>query len=161
MWSDLEWLRANSDLPVLVKGILNPADAKIAVKEGLDGIVVSNHGGRELDTVPAAITALPKVVDAVENRIPLVRCANNGLTCWVDPVGAMHDVYFPDDKNIYKAGFKISEVPVLGEGESRTLTIYTRYGDVFGWSCFGFVAANVMAIYIRRGLKRKTPVTVT
>ena len=105
--------------------------------------------------------AATAVFRAVENRIPLVRCANNGLTCWVDPLGAMHDVYFLDDKNIYKAGFKISEVPVLGEGESRTLTFYTRYGDVFGWSCFGLVAANLMAIYIRRGLKRKTPVTVT
>jgi hypothetical protein len=69
----------------------------------------------------------------------------------------MHDVYFPDDKNIYKAGYKISEVPVLGDGEFRTLTFYTRYGDVFGWTCFALIAANVAAIYIRHGLKRKTP----
>jgi 4-hydroxymandelate oxidase len=71
-WSDVEWLRANTKLPVLLKGILNPADAKIALKSGVDGIVVSNHGGRELDTVPASITALPKVVDAVEGRMPVL-----------------------------------------------------------------------------------------
>jgi 4-hydroxymandelate oxidase len=72
VWSDVEWLRANTDLPVLLKGILNPADAKIALKEGVDGIVVSNHGGRELDTVPASITVLPRVVDAVEGRLTVL-----------------------------------------------------------------------------------------
>jgi apolipoprotein N-acyltransferase len=101
--------------------------------------------------------AATAVFRAVENRIPLVRCANNGLTCWVDANGAMHDVYFPEDKNIYKAGFKIVEVPVLGEGETRTLSFYTKYGDVFGWSCFGWVTLSLAGIYIRIGLKRKTP----
>jgi apolipoprotein N-acyltransferase len=103
--------------------------------------------------------AATAVFRAVENRVPLVRCANNGLTCWVDPLGAMHDVYFPDDKNIYKAGYKISEVPVLGDGEFRTLTFYTRHGDVFGWTCCALIAANLAAIYIRHGLKRKAPAT--
>jgi 4-hydroxymandelate oxidase len=71
-WSDVDWLRANTDLPVLLKGILNPADAKQAVRAGVNGIVVSNHGGRELDTVPASITMLPKIVEAVEDRIPVL-----------------------------------------------------------------------------------------
>jgi apolipoprotein N-acyltransferase len=102
--------------------------------------------------------AATAVFRAVENRIPLVRCANNGLTCWVDATGRMHEVYFPEDKDIYKAGFKMVRVPVLGEGETRTLSFYTRYGDVFGWTCFGLMAANLAFIYIRHGLKRKTPV---
>jgi 4-hydroxymandelate oxidase len=71
-WSDVDWLRANTDLPVLLKGILNPTDAKQAVRSGVNGIVVSNHGGRELDTVPASITMLPKIVEAVENRLPVL-----------------------------------------------------------------------------------------
>ncbi len=71
-WRDVEWLRANTDLPVLLKGILNPADAKQAVTSGVNGIIVSNHGGRELDTVPASITMLPKIVDAVENKLPVL-----------------------------------------------------------------------------------------
>jgi 4-hydroxymandelate oxidase len=71
-WSDVDWLRANTDLPVLLKGILNPMDAKQAVTAGVNGIIVSNHGGRELDTVPASITMLPKIVEAVENRLPVL-----------------------------------------------------------------------------------------
>ena len=94
----------------------------------------------------------------MENRIPLVRCANNGLTCWVDATGRVHEIYFPDDKDIYKAGYKIVSVPVLAEGESRTLSFYTRYGDVFGWTCFGLTLASLGFYYIRHGMKRKNPV---
>ena len=64
-WRDLERLRAMSDLPVLVKGVLTREDARLAADAGVDGIVVSNHGGRQLDTVPAGIDALPEVVDEV------------------------------------------------------------------------------------------------
>src|SRR5262249_30095117 len=71
-WNDVEWLRGNTDLPVLLKGILNPTDAKQAVSAGVNGIVVSNHGGRELDTVPASITMLPKIVEVIDNRLPVL-----------------------------------------------------------------------------------------
>lgn len=101
--------------------------------------------------------AATAVFRAVENRIPLVRCSNNGLTCWVDPVGGMHDVYFPGSKNIYQAGYKIVQVPVLEPGETRTLSFYTRYGDVFGWTCVAIVVLQLAAHYIRLGLRRKTP----
>lgn len=102
--------------------------------------------------------AATAVFRAVENRIPLVRCANNGLTCWVDATGRVHEIYFPDDKDIYKAGYKIVSVPALAEGESRTLSFYTRYGDVFGWTCFGLTLASLGFFYIRHGMKRKKPV---
>ena len=98
--------------------------------------------------------AATAVFRAIENRIPLVRCANNGLTCWVDAVGGMHEVYFPDSKNIYQAGFKIAEVPVLGPGETRELSFYTRHGDVFGWACVAWTAAWLAAVYIHQGTKR-------
>lgn len=71
-WSDIEWLRGQTELPLLLKGILHPEDATQAAKIGVDGIIVSNHGGRELDTVPAAITVLPKITDALEGRIPVL-----------------------------------------------------------------------------------------
>src|SRR3954467_14959065 len=64
-WRDLEKLRAMSDLPVLVKGLLTREDARLAVDAGVDGIIVSNHAGRQLDTVLAGIDALPEVVDEV------------------------------------------------------------------------------------------------
>jgi 4-hydroxymandelate oxidase len=71
-WKDIDWLRSFAKTPVLLKGILNPDDAAIAVKAGVSGIVVSNHGGRNLDTVPATIDALPLVVEKVEGRIPVI-----------------------------------------------------------------------------------------
>ncbi len=64
-WADLEWLRAEWDLPLLVKGILHPEDARQAVAAGADAIIVSNHGGRQLDGAPSTISVLPRVVDAV------------------------------------------------------------------------------------------------
>lgn len=67
-WDDLDWLRSLSPLPLVLKGILHPADARLAVEHGATGIIVSNHGGRQLDTVPAPITMLPHIVEAVENR---------------------------------------------------------------------------------------------
>ncbi|MFL5894030.1 MAG: alpha-hydroxy acid oxidase [Thermoleophilaceae bacterium] len=64
-WRDLERLRAMSDLPVVAKGVLTREDARLAVDAGVDAIVVSNHGGRQLDTVLAGVDALPEVVDEV------------------------------------------------------------------------------------------------
>jgi len=72
VWEDVEWLRSVTDLPILLKGILNPDDAKQAARVGISGIIVSNHGGRELDSVPASISALPRIVDAVENKVPIL-----------------------------------------------------------------------------------------
>jgi 4-hydroxymandelate oxidase len=67
-WADIAWLRSLTSLPLLLKGILTAEDAALAVERGIDGIVVSNHGGRQLDTVPASIEALPEVADAVDGR---------------------------------------------------------------------------------------------
>jgi 4-hydroxymandelate oxidase len=71
-WDDLAWLTSATSLPVVVKGILNPADALLAIKHGAQGIIVSNHGGRVLDTLPASIDALPSIAGAVAGRVPLL-----------------------------------------------------------------------------------------
>jgi 4-hydroxymandelate oxidase len=71
-WKDLEWLRSVAGVPVLLKGMLSPEDGKRAVEYGADGVIVSNHGGRNLDNVPATIDALPLVVEAVAGRIPVM-----------------------------------------------------------------------------------------
>jgi len=71
-WRDLEWLRSFSGVPLLLKGVLTAEDAARAIEAGVDGIIVSNHGGRNLDALPAAIEALPRVVDAVRGRIPVL-----------------------------------------------------------------------------------------
>jgi 4-hydroxymandelate oxidase len=67
-WKDIAWLRSVTRLPILLKGILRADDARRAVDSGVEGIVVSNHGGRQLDTAPATIEALPRVAEAVAGR---------------------------------------------------------------------------------------------
>ena len=64
-WSDLDWIRAEWDRPIVIKGILDPQDARDSVKAGAQGVVVSNHGGRQLDGVRSSISALPRIVEAV------------------------------------------------------------------------------------------------
>jgi 4-hydroxymandelate oxidase len=71
-WRDVEWLRGQTRLPVLLKGVLTGEDAARGVENGAAGIVVSNHGARNLDTVPASIDALPEVVAAVSGRVPVL-----------------------------------------------------------------------------------------
>ncbi|PPK68356.1 alpha-hydroxy acid oxidase [Actinokineospora auranticolor] len=71
-WADLAWLRERTALPLVLKGILTAEDAELAVRHGVDGIIVSNHGGRQLDGVPATIDALPEVVDAVGGGLPVL-----------------------------------------------------------------------------------------
>lgn len=71
-WKDVEWLRSLTTVPLLLKGILHPEDAQAAVKAGCDGLIVSNHGGRTLDTVPATIEALPAIVDRVQGALPVL-----------------------------------------------------------------------------------------
>jgi len=71
-WKDLDWLLSLTRLPVLLKGVMAPQDAAMAVDRGAAGIVVSNHGGRTLDTLPASIDALPAIAQAVGGRVPLL-----------------------------------------------------------------------------------------
>ena len=71
-WDDLERLCNEFELPILVKGLITGEDAALAVEHGAAGVVVSNHGGRQLDNTPATIDALPEVVEAVAGRIPVL-----------------------------------------------------------------------------------------
>jgi (S)-3,5-dihydroxyphenylglycine transaminase len=71
-WAVVDWLRSVSPLPVLVKGILTASDARAALAAGVDGIVVSNHGGRQLDGAPATLEVLPEVAQAVAGAVPLL-----------------------------------------------------------------------------------------
>jgi 4-hydroxymandelate oxidase len=71
-WADVEEFASDCDLPVLVKGVLTPEDARLAVEHGVAGVVVSNHGGRQLDTVPAGADALPGITEAVGDRVDVL-----------------------------------------------------------------------------------------
>ena len=84
---DIEWLKREASLPVVVKGIMGAEDARIAVNAGADALVVSNHGGRILDFNRAAIEALPEVVAAVGNRVPVL--LDSGIRSGGDIVKAL------------------------------------------------------------------------
>ncbi len=71
-WKDLEWLRSEWKGKLLVKGLLRADDACRALEHGVDGVVVSNHGGRQLDSAPSAIAALPAIASAIDGRIPVL-----------------------------------------------------------------------------------------
>ncbi|MBV7483474.1 alpha-hydroxy acid oxidase [Bordetella sp. BOR01] len=70
-WDDLAWLRSIWNGPLLIKGVLHPDDARRAVSMGMDGIIVSNHGGRQLDAAPSTISMLPRIRDAVDGKAPV------------------------------------------------------------------------------------------
>jgi 4-hydroxymandelate oxidase len=86
-WKDIEWLQSKARVPVFLKGVLNADDADIAARSGVAGILVSNHGARNLDTVPATIDALPRVADRVAGRIVILM--DGGVRRGTDVLKAM------------------------------------------------------------------------
>jgi lactate 2-monooxygenase len=71
-WKDLAWLREHTRLPILLKGILSAEDTRLAIEHNVAGIIVSNHGGRQVDGAIAAIDALPEVVKVAKGRLPVL-----------------------------------------------------------------------------------------
>jgi 4-hydroxymandelate oxidase len=86
-WDHIAWLRSKTKLPVLIKGLLHAEDARLAVHHGVAGIVVSNHGGRQLDTVPATVDVLPEIAAAVGGALPVL--LDGGIRRGTDIVKAL------------------------------------------------------------------------
>ena len=86
-WRDIEWLRARTRLPLVLKGLVRADDAVRAVEAGVSGIVVSNHGGRQLDTAPATIDVLPEIAEAVDGRTEIL--LDGGIRRGTDVVKAL------------------------------------------------------------------------
>jgi 4-hydroxymandelate oxidase len=86
-WADLEWLRRRTPLPLALKGILDPRDARRGVDVGADAIMVSNHGGRQMDAAPASITALPAVVAEVGQQCQVL--LDSGIRSGTDVLRAL------------------------------------------------------------------------
>jgi L-lactate dehydrogenase (cytochrome) len=83
-WKDVEWVRAQWDGPLVIKGILDPDDARLAADSGADGIVVSNHGGRQLDGALSSARALPRIAEAAGGRTAIL--ADGGVRSGLDVV---------------------------------------------------------------------------
>jgi 4-hydroxymandelate oxidase len=86
-WADLAWLRARTALPLILKGVVTGEDTVLAIDHGIDAIVVSNHGGRQLDGAIASVDALPEVVTAAAGRIPVL--VDGGVRCGTDVFKAL------------------------------------------------------------------------
>ena len=71
-WADVDWYRSLWPGPIAIKGIMSAADARLAVERGIEAIIVSNHGGRQLDHAPSPIEVLPEIVDAVDGRAEVI-----------------------------------------------------------------------------------------
>ncbi|MDB6020574.1 MAG: Apolipoprotein N-acyltransferase [Pedosphaera sp.] len=96
--------------------------------------------------------AAAAIFRAVENGVPLVRCSNNGLTCWVDSRGRLREFFQSPSDGIYGPGFMLVRIPVLAPNETRAPTFYRLHGDVFGWGCVAFVVLQLARVW---ALKRK------
>ncbi len=124
--------------------------ARKAVADDTDFLVNLTNNGWFGESAAQWQHAANAVFRAVENGVPLVRCANNGLTCWVDPLGGMHEVYFGDSKDIYGAGFKVAQVPVYGKNNTLRPTVFHRLGDGLGCLCFIFTIGLGGILIVKR-----------
>ena len=86
-WEDIAWLQERSPLPIWIKGVLHPQDALQARQLGVAGLIISNHGGRTLDTAPATARALPRIASALEGALPLI--VDGGIRRGTDVLKAM------------------------------------------------------------------------
>jgi apolipoprotein N-acyltransferase len=124
-----------------------PQLARASVEPDTDFLVNITNDGWFGEGAAQWQQAASAVYRAVENGVPLVRCANTGLTCWVDANGRIREVFVDGNGSIYGAGFMMAKIPLLAAGEKRPQTFYHQHGDWFGWSCVVFaVAALVRAM---------------
>lgn len=86
-WDDVKWLKRTTTLPIILKGVLTAEDARLAVENGVAGIIVSNHGARQIDSVPATIEALPEISKAVGNQVEIYM--DGGVTQGIDVLKAL------------------------------------------------------------------------
>ena len=139
-WKDLEWIRDFWQGPMLIKGILDPEDARDAVRFGADGIIVSNHGGRQLDGVLSSARALPPIADAVKGELKIL--VDSGIRNGLDVVRMLAlgaDCTMIGRAYIYAlaaaGGAGVAQVLSLFEKEMRvamTLTSVNKVADISG-----------------------------
>ncbi|HWH68062.1 MAG TPA: apolipoprotein N-acyltransferase, partial [Candidatus Sulfotelmatobacter sp.] len=131
-----------------------PHIARSGVDEAIDFLVNITNNGWFGESAAQWQHATSAVFRAVENGIPLVRCSNNGLTCWVDAQGRLRQIFRDPRGTVYGVGFLTVELPVPAPGEKHALTFYTQHGDCFGWGCVA-VAAGMVGWRLWRARKER------
>ena len=134
---DLDSLRAKTSVLICFEDVF-PHYAREHAAEDVDFLVNITNDGWFGESAAQWQQAACAALRAVENGLPLVRCANNGISCWIDRFGALHNTAFDDSTDVYRAGFKIVTVPIAA---ARPRTFYNQHGDWFGWGCVGITIA--------------------
>jgi apolipoprotein N-acyltransferase len=140
---DLEQLVAKTSVLICFEDVF-PHYAREHATGEVDFLVNITNDGWFGESAAQWQQAASAVFRAVENGVPLVRCANNGLSCWIDRFGGLHNVFFDGSRNIYQAGFKIVTVPLASAEAKTSRTFYNRHGDWFGWLCVAMTLAPIV-----------------
>lgn len=141
---DLVGLDAKTSVLICFEDVF-PHYAREHVIDDVDFLVNITNDGWFGESAAHWQQAASAAFRAVENGVPLVRCANNGISCWIDRSGGLHDVYFEGSKDVYQAGFKIVTVPLPSPEMKQRRTFYNRHGDWFGWMCVAGTAAVLVS----------------
>jgi apolipoprotein N-acyltransferase len=149
-------LRAKTSVLICFEDVF-PHVARRAVNPDTDFLVNLTNDGWFGESAAHWQQLATAVFRSVENGLPLVRVTNNGITCWIDGQGRLNDVYYPGFPNVYAPGCKLAFIPLLS-GHPRSPTFYTRYGDVFGWSCAGMGGLLLLwQIFAMLKMKKSSP----
>ena len=129
-----------------------PHLAREAVEEDTDFLVNLTNNGWFGESAAQWQHATSALFRAVENGLPLLRCSNNGLTCWVDAQGRRRQIFRDGGGSVYGPGFMTAEIPLLAPGEKHPPTFYHQHGDWFGWACVAVAATTlVLRLWRRKG----------
>ncbi len=112
-----------------------PGTARVSAGNDVDFLVNLTNDGWFGDSAAQWQHMANAVFRAVENNLPLIRCANNGVTCWIDARGRVRDIFRDAAGSVYGAGALTVDIPVTRSGAGRAPTFYHRHGDWFGWAC--------------------------
>lgn len=152
---DLAGLRAKTSVLICFEDVF-PHFVREHAGEDIDFLVNITNDGWFGEGAAQWQQAASAAFRAVENNRPLVRCANNGLSCWIDRFGAMHSLEFEDSPDIYRAGFKIATVPLPPAEQRPARTFYNLHGDWFGWGCVALTTGGLVAQLRRRRRTTRT-----
>ena len=136
---DLGDLRAKTSVLICFEDIF-PQLARGSVEDDTDFLVNLTNDGWFGEGAAQWQHAAAALFRAVENGLPLIRCTNTGLTCWIDANGRLRNIFTDENGSVYGAGFMTAEIPLLAAGEKRPPTFYHQHGDWFGWACTAFAA---------------------
>jgi apolipoprotein N-acyltransferase len=135
-----------------------PHVARLGVEPETDFLINLTNDGWFGEDAAQWQQAAGALFRAVENAVPLIRCSNNGLTCWVDSHGSMRNILRDQAGTIYGPGFMTVEIPLGPPDQKHSVTFYNRYGDLFGWICVAVTILLLIPKITNRWTSRPQPV---